>query len=954
MIFLHKKYLYRSLLLSLFTVLMVATYTYANTTDSDKIKVIFYPSTVAIDEDDSITNYVKGLLDAISERSAIDYEIEFLKEPRRDNSLAPNEVAIVGVSTANHKFVTNSNSNSLLRAIGFTRHSLSTNTNKGIFYGDINAIEGKTVATHWNNYGNFLLNTYLKENNISVNYVYGDPEHYTEVEADFYIVNTEVGAESEFYPVLNLGLESLYLVGNIGDSELVEKINAEISHYITTEGFYNEGKSPLINYRNLTPQEAEKLKGKTFSVGYNRSHQPFQYEDENGKPAGSVVRLMNFLAEEYDFTLNYTSYDLITDDHSNFDIIIPVIGDINYINKYYDATDAYAEEALGISIRNDIKKFDLYTQKARVGVHKYLHINNLTKGFANDDDEIVFYDYTDDFLNAFADGELDAIVYSDAGAGYVRSMFKNSSQAYTTHLSIVQHFYISKKISDEYLKLFNALTHMYDKEYQLYKLIETDIFAEQTSFYRFIKNNIEIIIIGILLIIVIFCLLFLHFFYSKRKAVERVMNTDKDTGLISLAKFHELVQQKLSSASPNEYEIVSFNTNLFYVIEYYYGAEVGKQVISTIANTLSTAYLNTGAIISRKHTGRFLILKKTNKKDHIGKMSEVIENTINPAIREIVGSSFPLNFSVGIYHITEPTQDLQEMINFADIANEEGRHLQKTTCTVYTAELSRKQDAIMSISYRMESALQNNEFGVEYQPRVDLKTKEIQSFEAFATWVPPIGGRIEPEVFLEVFTRNGFIAKLDLYIFEKVCQFIQENLSDKPDFTISVCFALHTLGEQDFEHNILTIVDKYGVNPNQIELEVTALTMKTDREDIMLTISNLREKGFLIALADFGASISPLRKLEKIKIDVMKIDKTFISNSECQEILTVIKVIIQLGKELGIKVVADGVATKKQAMWLGRAGCQLAQSDLFYKQLSPQEAKNLLGTFGKPKETQDN
>ena len=242
------------------------------------------------------------------------------------------------------------------------------------------------------------------------------------------------------------------------------------------------------------------------------------------------------------------------------------------------------------------------------------------------------------------------------------------------------------------------------------------------------------------------------------------------------------------------------------------------------------------------------------------------------------------------------------------------------------------------IEAQMEYALENGEFQIFLQPKVNMITSRVYGAEALSRWVHPVDGMRRPDQYIPIFEENGFIVKLDMFMFEEVCKIKQRWYQEDVDFAkipISVNMSRLHLFRTDFVDDLLSYIDKYKVNPTEIEIEITESVYLNDNSDLIKTVDKLKGFGFGVSIDDFGSGYSSLSMLKDIPADVIKIDKEFLelsSNSERGK--SVIKNIIRLCKDLKFKVLTEGVENEDQVEILTNYGCEVAQGFFFSKPIS--------------------
>ena len=182
----------------------------------------------------------------------------------------------------------------------------------------------------------------------------------------------------------------------------------------------------------------------------------------------------------------------------------------------------------------------------------------------------------------------------------------------------------------------------------------------------------------------------------------------------------------------------------------------------------------------------------------------------------------------------------------------------------------------------MSPALRNGEFQVYLQPKVNMITSKVFGAEALSRWVHPVEGIRSPLSYIPLFEENGFVVKLDMYVFEEICKLKQKWYSEGVSFAsipISINMSRLHLFKKQFVDELFGIVSKYGVNPSEIEIEITESVYLNDYSELIQVVGSLQEYGFTVSIDDFGSGYSALNMLKDIPVDTIKIDKEFLQLS---------------------------------------------------------------------------
>lgn len=241
------------------------------------------------------------------------------------------------------------------------------------------------------------------------------------------------------------------------------------------------------------------------------------------------------------------------------------------------------------------------------------------------------------------------------------------------------------------------------------------------------------------------------------------------------------------------------------------------------------------------------------------------------------------------------------------------------------------------IESEMDGALENREFHVFLQPKVNMVTTKICGAEALVRWIHPTDGMRSPAAFIPVFEKNGFVSKLDMYMFEEVCR-IKSDWAQRgevyADLEISVNMSRMHLHEEEFCRTISDIADKYNVPHNQLEIEITESVFEEDSNVLIDNVNRIKQQGFLVSIDDFGSGFSALNLLKDLYVDTIKIDRGFIHGSgETARGKGIIRNVIALCMDLKVDVVTEGIETKEQAEFIMQCGCQIAQGFYYSRPL---------------------
>jgi EAL domain-containing protein (putative c-di-GMP-specific phosphodiesterase class I) len=228
--------------------------------------------------------------------------------------------------------------------------------------------------------------------------------------------------------------------------------------------------------------------------------------------------------------------------------------------------------------------------------------------------------------------------------------------------------------------------------------------------------------------------------------------------------------------------------------------------------------------------------------------------------------------------------------------------------------------------------LKTNQFTICFQPQVDFSNNSIISAETLIRWEHPIQGNISPENFIPVAEELGLITLIDKLVFDKICCLLSENTSLGENFIVAFNVLAKDLAQVQFINSLKNIIESHNISPHNLQIELTESAFVNDVENTKHILQDLKLYGFTLALDDFGTGYSCLSHLSDLPIDMLKIDKSFVTDvykDKKKQVL--VRTLVSMAKHLKIKVLAEGVETQEQADFLYKEGCNLMQGYLFSK-----------------------
>ncbi|UUC42532.1 EAL domain-containing protein [Clostridioides difficile] len=422
----------------------------------------------------------------------------------------------------------------------------------------------------------------------------------------------------------------------------------------------------------------------------------------------------------------------------------------------------------------------------------------------------------------------------------------------------------------------------------------------------------------------------------RRKYVNQIENIaylDSITNGINSTKFSILVKPLISESPDSTYMMVAINIKDFKLINDCFGSKKGNLTLKHLYNVLYKNIDENEEFVCRHDADLFYLLIKNRPVLEALELLYKIEADINYFNKNRENPYF-LRISAGIYTIENHNEDLITIQDHANTARKSFNKAHQSDFSFYSDIERKRLISEKEISNLMEKALENKEFFMCLQPKIDIKSGKISGAESLVRWKNSEKGIIYPSDFIPLFEKSGFICKLDLYILEETCKLISKWIKEgKEVLRISVNVSRQHLNDKLFLEKYKLICNKYNVPTYLIDLELTESIFLENPEAVDI-IDDIHSNGFKCSIDDFGFGYSSLGILKDFKVDIIKLDRSFfVSKNNIDRGKVVIKSIIELSKRLGMKVTAEGIEELEQVEFLKNVGCDYIQGYVFSKPL---------------------
>lgn len=418
---------------------------------------------------------------------------------------------------------------------------------------------------------------------------------------------------------------------------------------------------------------------------------------------------------------------------------------------------------------------------------------------------------------------------------------------------------------------------------------------------------------------------------------------DTVTGLLHLDAFKEKVEEHLKQAELDiSYAMICTDISNFERVNNLYGFQKADQLLADTA-TLLTSCSKDVCLCCRSVADHFVALISYKELLFLKRLLEVLCSEFEERIGKLYADAY-IQLGLGVYMISNRQEPVEKMVEYANVARKSLRLKKKSRIAIYDAKVYSQMQRVGRIERSMKDALENREFKAYLQPKYNLESGRIVGAEALVRWIHKDGTMVYPDEFIPVFEKNGFIVNLDFYILGEICKMIQRRVQAKKSCVpISINQSRVLLQEKDYVSKVAGVLAHYNTPPRYIELELTERIFRDDLTELADMMDKLRTLGVRWSIDDFGTGYSSLNLLKELPVDIIKIDKSFLDETESSETSKIIiRKTVELTQELDKTVVCEGVETENQADYLRGIRCDMAQGYLYAKPMPMDEFENLM------------
>ncbi len=417
-----------------------------------------------------------------------------------------------------------------------------------------------------------------------------------------------------------------------------------------------------------------------------------------------------------------------------------------------------------------------------------------------------------------------------------------------------------------------------------------------------------------------------------------ILKRDVLTGLYSKEAFMHMVDLRLKREMNKKYDIVALDIVNFKLVNDTYGVEEGDKLLGYLADKLEIITKKKHNLCARVYADQFLLFMERTE-SYLECMVDDIESSM---IAYPVDMKLHVKF--GIYNVDDINVNVNAMCDRAVMAVKSIKSDFNKQYAYYDDSFREKMLVEQEITNDIDLALKDNQFKVYLQPKYNILEGKLAGAEALVRWIHPEKGFMNPGQFISILEKNGFITDLDIYVWNKTCEYIARWIkTGKKYVPVSVNVSRKDVYKQNLPEILMDIVTAHGLLPKHLHLEITESAYTENQEQLLSVVEKLKEQGFIIEMDDFGSGYSSLNMLSEFPIDILKLDMKFIQNSGSNiKNRSIMSSVIDLAKKIDLSVVAEGVEEQSQVTMLKGMGCDMVQGYYFAKPLTEEEFRNRL------------
>jgi len=392
--------------------------------------------------------------------------------------------------------------------------------------------------------------------------------------------------------------------------------------------------------------------------------------------------------------------------------------------------------------------------------------------------------------------------------------------------------------------------------------------------------------------------------------------------------------EKIGQDEEGEFGVICLGVDKFKDVNEVFGHTIGDNLLINISERLKSQ-LGESEFLCRLSADQFIIICRTAMAySQVNRIANHAMKALTNAFAVDENTIF-VTASVGIVYFPDGGKTPEILLKHAELAMFSAKEQGGNTIVHYSNAAASNVQKNFAVYTGLHQAILNQEFELYYQPKMCLRTDKVVGAEALIRWFHPERGLISADEFIAVAEGSDLINRItDWVVLKSFQQIKQWRNSKQVDVRISVNISGRNFQHDHLVEEIEIILDKHQLDPEGIELEITEQVLIDNHVSVKKEINKLKAMGFKISLDDFGTGYSSLSYLQTLKVDIIKIDRSFVQNIETESGRSIVQAILAMAHTLGMTVVAEGIETHDQHVILKALGCDLGQGYLYSKALA--------------------
>lgn len=431
------------------------------------------------------------------------------------------------------------------------------------------------------------------------------------------------------------------------------------------------------------------------------------------------------------------------------------------------------------------------------------------------------------------------------------------------------------------------------------------------------------------------------------KQIEHQAYHDSLTGLTNRFRFEQLLTMRTerASASDERFAVLFIDLDGFKTVNDTMGHAKGDTLLIEVARLFS-AEIDDGDVLARIGGDEFAIIQSQPSTEtaaqHLG---ERLLHTLATNM-SVAHMDFCIGASIGYCLFPEHGNSVSALLRNSDIAMYQAKGQGRNHVLRFSASHFARHQQRIQTEKELRVAVEQGELTLLYQPQIASVTGQIETVEALVRWNHPKRGLVPPSEFIPLAEETGLISALGDWVLQEACrQLCQWKVSCAAPIRIAINISARQFAQKHFVSNVVKTAESCGVSPDRLELEVTESVVMHNVSQVIKQLQALRSAGFKIAIDDFGTGYSSLQYLQKLPLDVLKIDQSFVQDLDLPANRSLVKTMVFLARELDLQTVAEGVECLSQTEALIEMQCDLLQGYLYSKPVPAAEIPSLIREF---------